>query len=277
MRNSFEVLLPPVKHLINKERIPIRGGAEIEDAEHPKVVERLKQKKDYLKEELEKLREFDESTYNHSLRMAELAQTIAQSNEFCLLGNFSFREKEDFILAALLHDIGKVDAFNKDVIVNGAPLTEEQREMRKKHPRAGFDYVRNELEEEVAAKIVVAHHEFDGKEENKYPRSGEDRRNEIGRPGGQDRRSGECRRVKDEETSKANKLARVLAIIDKFEATTAHDRPYNRGGKDLETCIEELIFKNGFDSNDDSIVLNILANDYQRKLEKFLQRRKAKR
>lgn len=278
MRNSFEALLPPIKHSINKERIPLRGGVEVEDKEHSETVERLKRKKDYLREELDKLREYDENTYNHSLRMAELAQMITQSNEFYSLGDFSFREREDFVLATLLHDIGKVEAFDRDVIANGAPLTEEQKEMRKKHPRAGFDYVRDELGEEFAAKIVVAHHEFDGKEENKYPRSGKDRRKEAGEWNGRENRvSDEDRRTQTVEVLNVGKLARALAIIDKFEAMTAADRPYNHGGKDLETCVEELIFKNGFDSDEDRIVLGVLANDYQKKLEKLLQKKKARR
>jgi response regulator RpfG family c-di-GMP phosphodiesterase len=116
--------------------------------EHETIVERLCQ--------LTRVR--DEETGSHMHRMAAISCLIARElgggREFC----------DQLLLAAPMHDIGKVGIPDK-ILLKPGKLTGEEWEIMKTHATIGYDVLKdsNSPVLEMGADIALAHHEkFDG-------------------------------------------------------------------------------------------------------------------
>ena len=108
------------------------------------------------------LKNYDDYTYQHSLAVSILSIVTGIS--------LGMKEQElvDLSLAALLHDIGKIDV---PIAITNKPdkLTEEEFIEMKKHPEYGVDRIRNNkrISYQVANAIYSHHEKIDGKG---YPR-----------------------------------------------------------------------------------------------------------
>jgi diguanylate cyclase (GGDEF)-like protein/putative nucleotidyltransferase with HDIG domain len=145
----------------------------------------------------------DVYTYRHSKRVFKYAV------EFSKKLQLSEHEKQTLILGALIHDIGKLEV-PRDIINKEGKLEPHEWEIMKKHVTWGKEILAADKRFEELIPLVELHHErYDGK----------------GYPYG----------LKGEEIPK---LARILCIIDSFDAMTT-ERPYQRT-KTFEEAIEEL-------------------------------------
>ncbi len=145
----------------------------------------------------------DVYTFKHSKRVYSYAVDMAD-----VLG-LSDEERRLLILGALVHDIGKLE-IPRDVLNKKSKLTNDEWEMVKKHVLWGKEIVLATGKYNDLVPLVELHHErFDGK----------------GYPYG----------LKNDEIPK---LARMLCIIDSFDAMTT-ERPYQKT-KTVEEAIEEL-------------------------------------
>jgi response regulator RpfG family c-di-GMP phosphodiesterase len=152
----------------------------------------------------------DRETKGHSFRVASYVMTVAK-----LLGvQEGSSEWVDMQRGALLHDVGKIGV--PDYILHKpGPLTPEEWEDMKRHPRIGHEMLKDIPFLSGASAIVRAHHErFDGKG---YPRglSGDDV------PLG----------------------ARIFTVADAFDAMTS-DRPY-RKALPTEMARDEIVRHSG--------------------------------
>lgn len=145
----------------------------------------------------------DVYTYKHSKRVFKYAVNFAKKlalNE---------HESKILIMGALIHDIGKLE-IPRDIINKKGKLDPHEWEMMKKHVIWGKEIVSTNKELTELLPLVELHHErFDGKG---YP---------YGLKGDQ-----------------IPKLARILCIIDSFDAMTT-ERPY-QATKTFEEAIVEL-------------------------------------
>jgi putative nucleotidyltransferase with HDIG domain len=150
------------------------------------------------------LESYDRYTRSHSLRVADYATNIAIAMEL------PRHQVENVKVAALLHDIGKVE-ISSDLIKKAATLSDEERDEVATHPQKGVELlsmVGSVLKE--AMPLVEAHHYYfvEG--------SSSEKRNEKQIPVG----------------------ARILAVADAFDAMVT-DRPYRKGKSNWE-AMEEL-------------------------------------
>lgn len=123
--------------------------------------------------------------------------------------NFNTAELDELIIAAKLHDIGKI-AIEEDILFKPGKLTDEEFEIVKKHTEKGYRIVNESTELYNVAKVVLTHHErWDGKG---YP---------LG--------------IKGKEIPL---MARIINIIDSYDAMTS-DRVYKKGISKQE-AIREL-------------------------------------
>lgn len=174
--------------------------------------EKVLQKKDYL--DLDKeihileqpLRFFlakDVYTYQHSKRVYQYALEMSKRLDLSVV------EKQTLILGALIHDIGKVE-IPREILNKKGKLTEYEWEMIKKHVIYGKEIISKHKQLKSLLPLIELHHErYDGK----------------GYPHG----------LKGEDIPK---LARLLCIIDSFDAMTT-ERPYQKT-KTMEEGIAEL-------------------------------------
>ncbi|MGC8576298.1 MAG: HD domain-containing phosphohydrolase [Caldisericum sp.] len=108
------------------------------------------------------------------------------------------RNLKILVLAAILHDIGKIGVKESILLKNG-PLTADEREIINIHPEKGYEIISVIEGLEASAKILRHHHErWDGKG---YPD-----------------------KLKGEEIPY---LSRILSIVDAFDAMTT-ERPYRK-------------------------------------------------
>ncbi|MCB9357187.1 MAG: HD-GYP domain-containing protein [Calditrichaeota bacterium] len=132
----------------------------------------------------------DEATYQHSLRVADLARRI--SARFGLSGT----EQQDVLLAGLLHDIGKL-AVPDQVLNKQSKLTRSERQEIARHPTLSSEILLPFGKFDKVRAIILQHHErYDG---TGYP---------SGRRG-------------DEILIESS----ILAVVDAFDAV-CHERPY---------------------------------------------------
>ncbi|MEK6583493.1 MAG: HD domain-containing phosphohydrolase [Nitrospirota bacterium] len=136
----------------------------------------------------------DRYTKGHSVRVADIAMDIARSmsltREVC----------ENIKVAALLHDVGKIDV-SMDLIKKAAALTKDERQVMNSHSERGaniLNKVGNILSDAVP--IVLAHHEYFNKKE------GDNLKEKADIPLG----------------------ARIIAVADTYDAIVT-DRPYRKG------------------------------------------------
>jgi HD-GYP domain-containing protein (c-di-GMP phosphodiesterase class II) len=146
----------------------------------------------------------DRYTGGHSSRVAAYCRKIAVQ-----LG-LPHEETEQVVLAAALHDIGKIGVPD-NVLLKPGRLTDEEFEWIRKHPEYGWSAVRNVDGFHYASLLVLHHHErWDG---GGYP----------GNLRGSDIPLG----------------SRIIAVADSFDALTT-DRPY-RTARTHEEAVKEIV------------------------------------
>jgi HD-GYP domain-containing protein (c-di-GMP phosphodiesterase class II) len=146
----------------------------------------------------------DRYTGGHSFRVANCSRQIAIH-----LG-LPQEETEEVVLAASLHDIGKIGVPDCVLLKEGG-LTEEEFGWIRMHPEWGWTAIRNVDDFRSASLVVLHHHErLDGRG---YP--GNLRGTEI--PLG----------------------SRIIAVADSYDALTT-DRPY-RKGRPPEEAVKEIV------------------------------------
>ena len=179
------------------------------------------------------LESYDRYTRSHSLRVADYATSIAMAMEL------SRNEVENIKVAALLHDIGKVD-ISSALIKKAAALSGDEKEIVASHPRKGVELlsaVGGVLKD--AMPIVEAHHDF----------------------------FVECKSIEDRKAKKIPLGARILSVADSFDAMVT-DRPYRKGMPHWE-AMEELEKCSGtqFDPQVVEAFKRVYAKDYAEKVE----------
>ena len=145
----------------------------------------------------------DKYTYRHIERVVIFCGLIADE-----LGLSEF-DKKMLKYGAYLHDIGKID-IPQEVLNKKMPLTSEEWDLLKQHPKYGIDIIHNVESLADTIPIILYHHErYDGRG---YPEN----------------LTGE----------KIPYLARILTIVDSFDAMTSN-RPYSVA-KTFDEGIQEL-------------------------------------
>lgn len=145
----------------------------------------------------------DVYTYRHSKRVYQYAV------DFSRVLNLSVHERKTLILAALVHDIGKIE-IPRDILNKKGKLEPHEWELMKKHVTFGKEIIATNKKLEDLIPLVELHHErYDG---NGYP---------YGLAG-----------------KSIPKLARILCVIDSFDAMTT-ERPYQKT-KTFKEAIAEL-------------------------------------
>lgn len=150
------------------------------------------------------LESYDKYTRSHSLRVADYATNIAIAMEL------PRGQVENIKVAALLHDIGKIE-ISSDLIKKAAALSDEEKKEVDAHPQKGMEIlsmVGGVLKE--AMPIVEAHHSYFVEVTSAEKKPG--RKIPLG--------------------------ARILAVADAFDAMVT-DRPYRKGKSHWE-ALEEL-------------------------------------
>jgi putative nucleotidyltransferase with HDIG domain len=179
------------------------------------------------------LESYDRYTRTHSLRVADYATSIAISMDL------PRNEVENIKVAALLHDIGKIDV-SSDLIKKAAALSTKEKEIIASHPRKGVELlsaVGGVLKD--AMPIVESHHDF----------------------------FVECKSLEDRKAKKMPLGARILSVADSFDAMVT-DRPYRKGMPHWE-AMEELEKCSGtqFDPQVVEAFKRVYAKDYAEKVE----------
>ncbi|MCA1031394.1 diguanylate cyclase [Bacillus timonensis] len=174
----------------------------------------------------------DVYTYRHSKRVFQYAVQFSQELEL------SEVERKTLILGALIHDIGKLE-IPRDVINKKGKLEPHEWEMIKKHVTWGKEIISTNKKLEPLIPLVELHHErYDGK----------------GYPYG----------LKGENTPK---LARILCIIDSFDAMTT-ERPY-QPTKTFTEAITELRKCSGYQFDPEFVepFITMIEENYSLKLK----------
>lgn len=157
----------------------------------------------YIAGIIDRINKKDKYTYGHSERV------VIYAKKFAIYLNLDEESKKDLLLAAYLHDIGKLE-ISKDLLNKRDKLSKSEYNLLKQHPILGADLINSMNKFNDIVPIIRYHHEkFDG---TGYPSN-----------------------LKGEEIPY---LARILTIVDSFDAMTSK-RPYNRR-KDYPQAIDEL-------------------------------------
>jgi putative nucleotidyltransferase with HDIG domain len=100
----------------------------------------------------------DPYTSGHSLRVSTLAKMIAEDH------GLRARLVSQVADAALLHDIGKIDALYAEIISKPAALTDHERSVIQTHATKGADLLQSltSLEKEIIVGVRHHHEHFDG-------------------------------------------------------------------------------------------------------------------
>lgn len=165
---------------------------------------KFKQDLDTLEQQVKFFLSKDVYTYRHSKRVFKYA------SEFSQMLDLTDHERQTLVLGALIHDIGKIEV-PRDILNKEGKLERHEWEIVKKHVTWGKEIIASEKQFDDLIPLVELHHErYDGK----------------GYPYG----------LKGEEIPK---LARILCIIDSFDAMTT-ERPYQRT-KTFEEAVSEIM------------------------------------
>jgi HD-GYP domain-containing protein (c-di-GMP phosphodiesterase class II) len=184
-------------------------------------------KYDYVQKATIQLKEIeDEVTFNHSIRMAECANYLCGRE---LFAEFSNKERENFILAALLHDLGKTN-LDPDLLKK-KNLSPEEKAIMDEHARQSFDAIKGK--NPPVAKIVVMHHEF----QEKVPKGNRQNGNGNGNGNGNAKKYDKERKETKPETVS---LAARLAIIDAFHSMIDPRRKYRPNQFTADEATEEI-------------------------------------
>lgn len=178
----------------------------------------------------------DPYTSGHSLRVSTLARLIAEDHG---LRPRTVKQVED---AALLHDIGKIDALYAEIISKSASLSEDELAVIQTHAIKGADLLASltSLDQEVIVGVRHHHERYDGKG---YP---------------------------DGLAGKSIPLAaRIIMLCDSIDAMLS-DRPYRRAlpieqvRAELERCASSQF--------DPDLVASILEHDTLERAELLVDR-----
>ncbi|MEK4608452.1 diguanylate cyclase [Geobacillus sp. FSL K6-0789] len=165
---------------------------------------KFKQDLEALEQQVKFFLSKDVYTYRHSKRVFKYAVEFGSC-----LDELTDHERQTLILGALIHDIGKIEV-PRDILNKQGKLEKHEWEIVKKHVTWGREIIAAEKRFDDLLPLIELHHErYDGK----------------GYPYG----------LKGEEIPK---LARILCIIDSFDAMTT-ERPYQRT-KTFEEAVEEI-------------------------------------
>ena len=146
----------------------------------------------------------DNTTGRHLQRVRAVSELLAVE-----LG-YSQDEAEEFGLAAVLHDIGKIQVPG-EILRKTKSLNDKEWAIMRQHTIWGADFLRGRLGFALAEVVAHSHHErWDGKG---YPRE-----------------------LKGDDISDA---AQITCVADSFDAMTS-DRPY-RDRTSAEAAIEEIM------------------------------------
>lgn len=168
----------------------------------------------------------DICTNGHSLRVAKYSKMIAER-----MGK-SEQDLEDIYIAALLHDVGKMN-IPDEIINKAAKLNNDEYAVIKTHPTIGYSILKNiEDMPEIAMAARYHHERYDG---NGYP---------SGMKG-----------------DKIPEIARIIAVADAYDAMTS-DRSY-RKLMEQDKVYQEIEKGKGnqFDPKMAQIMLNIMEED----------------
>jgi putative nucleotidyltransferase with HDIG domain len=100
---------------------------------------------------LDTVRQHHESTFQHCLLVAGVAATYAAKN------GLNHYAAHALVNAALLHDVGKA-VVPKQILDKPGKLTDGELSVIKRHPRAGYDYLKSHAELPEAVLDAVLHH-----------------------------------------------------------------------------------------------------------------------
>ncbi len=145
----------------------------------------------------------DTYTYMHSERVVDYCRLMADYLDL------NMEQKKCLVYSAYLHDLGKIN-ISKEILISDKKLTNEEWGELKRHPVDSADIIGQIESFRDMADVVLQHHEkYDG----------------SGYPNG----------LKGEEITY---LARILTIVDSFDAMTNH-RPY-QSVKTFDEAFEEI-------------------------------------
>jgi HD-GYP domain-containing protein (c-di-GMP phosphodiesterase class II) len=150
------------------------------------------------------LEQKDEYTKNHSEEVSKLAEKI------CLEYSDSEEFLEDVVIAAKLHDIGKI-GIRDEILFKKARLSEEEFDQIKKHPELSYKIVKPIDPSGKIGEYILHHHEKWGG--TGYPYKLKEKLIPAG--------------------------ARILSVADVYNALTTN-RPYRRE-KNSEEALKELV------------------------------------
>jgi putative nucleotidyltransferase with HDIG domain len=200
------------------------------------VINLHKANKDLLRILIKAIETRDPYTSGHSQRVSTLARLIAED----VGARASLAERiED---AALLHDIGKIEALYSEIIAKPTDLTEAERDLIKTHATKGADLLQTltSLDKDVIAGVRHHHERYDG----------------LGYPDGL--------------SGKAIPLAaRIIMLCDSVDAMLS-DRPY-RDALSMTDVRDELQRCSGTQFDPD-IVDAVLANNTLERAELLVTR-----
>jgi len=114
--------------------------------------------RDLLKALVKAIETRDPYTSGHSMRVAALARRIA--SQMGLTG----RKLDDIETAALLHDVGKIDAIYTDILSKKGSLSSEEMEVIKSHVDKGVELLTSlsSFHQDIIASVRHHHERFDG-------------------------------------------------------------------------------------------------------------------
>ena len=161
------------------------------------------------------LRTYDDYTYRHSVNVAVLTTIVG------IAMNYKYDTLVNLCLAAILHDIGKIQ-IDTDILNKTTTLTEEEFSIIKEHPRIAHNLLKDNWDISSTTKIgILLHHE-----------------NEDG--------SGYPMGLKGKEI---HKFAKIIHVCDVYDALTSK-RPYKEPYSPAESA-EYLMGGGGtlFDKN----------------------------
>jgi putative nucleotidyltransferase with HDIG domain len=178
----------------------------------------------------------DPVTARHSRRVADLSYSLAEAV------GMRGRELRTLRIAALMHDMGKIDDRFFHIIHSRKPLTRQQRAEIKNHPHESAHILAPlETEHPGIQQIVSSHHEcWDG---SGYPRGLEEHNIPLG--------------------------ARIISLADAFDAMT-QPRKY-RDALPLKIALSEL--HNGSGSQFDPALVKVVGTDPVRRVWDQIARR----
>ena len=101
---------------------------------------------------LHNLRSSDDSVYSHSLNVAMISRILGKWLKW------TSSDLDSLVIAGLLHDIGKL-TIPSEVLNKEGKLTDEEFELIRWHPRAGYDLIRDLKIDSRIKKAALQHHE----------------------------------------------------------------------------------------------------------------------